>query len=86
MYVRSEPFPVLLGERRGVKRYLEPMAPNRWCGQEDCVVGPFSSREVAENFASRRVTFGQFEVYRFDIFAQGDGWYVEVVSAQRIAF
>ncbi len=82
MIVRNEPLPVLIGNGARSPRYIVPLVPNRWMGQENCVVGPFSSKEVAENFANYRVTFGQYESYHFEIFAQGDAWYVEVLHAR----
>jgi len=57
---------------------LPPVVPNRWQGQVDCRVGPFSGRAVAEHFAHRVVDFGMFEAFSRRIFARRDGWFVEV--------
>ena len=72
--------------RRAVARTLLPadpallpcVGPNRWQGQVDCRVGPFSGRTVAEHFAHRVVDFGSFEAFSRRIFARRDGWFVEV--------
>ena len=55
-----------------------PIVPNRWQGEYDCVVGPFSSHTVAEYFANAVVDFGQYETVSRKVFAKGDSWYVEV--------
>lgn len=52
--------------------------PTHWQGECDCIVGPFSSREVATNFANYVVDFSQFETPDMLIFASGDAWYLEV--------
>jgi hypothetical protein len=56
----------------------DAVVPNRWQGEADCLVGPFSSRDVAEYFASAVVDFGQYETVSRRIFAKGDAWFVEV--------
>ena len=55
-----------------------PIVPNRWQGECNCLVGPFSSRTVAEYFANAVVDFGQYETMSRSVFAKGDSWYVEV--------
>jgi len=57
---------------------LPQVVPNRWQGQVDCLVGPFSGRGVAEHFANRVVDFGSYDAYAGRIFARGDGWFVEI--------
>lgn len=57
---------------------LEEVVPNRWQGDVDCVVGPFSGRDVAVYFADRVVDFGQYEVFTMRVFARRNAWYVEV--------
>jgi hypothetical protein len=53
--------------------------PTHWQGECDCIVGPFSSREVATHFANYVVVgFAQFETLDTSIFANGDAWYLEV--------
>ena len=59
-------------------KVLEPTLPNCWQGQPDCVVGPFSSRNVAEYFAHVSVDFSHCNAIMESIFACGDAWYVEV--------
>lgn len=56
-----------------------PVVPNRWHGEVDCVIGPFSSQQVAEYYAKVVVDFGQFEISQ-RIFANGDSWYIEAES------
>lgn len=60
-------------------RQYQPIVPNRWHGEVDCVIGPFSSQQVAEYYAKVVVDFGQFEIVQ-RIFANGDSWYIETES------
>jgi hypothetical protein len=55
-----------------------PTLPNCWQGEVDCVVGPFSSKSVAEYFARSTVDFGHYNAIMERVFASGDAWYVEV--------
>lgn len=73
---RTHVFAPVVGGR-GV-RPLTPVSPNRWKGETDCVVGPFSSRSLAYDFAGMTTDFGQYEGVRFHVFAKRDSWYVEV--------
>jgi hypothetical protein len=57
---------------------VQTIVPNRWQGEYDCLVGPFSSRNVAEYFMSAVVDFGAYESFNRRVFAKGDSWYVEV--------
>ncbi len=59
-------------------RALTPISPNRWKGETDCLVGPFSSRNLAYGFANVTTDFGQYGGVRFHVFAKRDSWYVEV--------
>lgn len=54
--------------------------PTRWQGEVNCVVGPFSSRDIADYFANNIVDFGHFETLEMRVFASGDAWYVEVTK------
>ena len=67
-------------EPRGhsIRHGTEPIVPNRWQGEYDCLVGPFSSRTVADYFANAVVDFGHYETVSRKVFAKGDSWYVEV--------
>lgn len=68
-------------EARGLSSYAfiqNPIVPNRWQGECDCVVGPFSSKTVAEYFANAVVDFGQYETMSRAVIVKGDSWYVEV--------
>lgn len=58
--------------------HVQTIVPNRWQGEYDCLVGPFSSRNVAEYFVSAVVDFGAYESFSRRVFAKGDSWYVEV--------
>lgn len=58
---------------------LPHVGPARWKGHTDCLVGPFSSRGVADHFANRVVDFGSFDAHTGRIFARGDGWFVEIL-------
>jgi hypothetical protein len=57
---------------------VQTIVPNRWQGEYDCLVGPFSSRDVAEYFMSAVVDFGAYETFTRSVFAKGDSWYVAV--------
>jgi hypothetical protein len=59
--------------------------PTHWQGEVNCVVGPFSSREVAHYFANNVVDFGHFEDLVMRVFPNADAWYLEVTSAEREA-
>lgn len=52
-------------------------SPNLWRGETDCVVGPFSSLEVAQTYLAM-VQFCEFDCVLERVFAKGDGWYVTV--------
>lgn len=54
------------------------IVPNRWQGEADCAVGPFSGRRVATYFADRVVGLRQREACAMRVFARGNAWYVEV--------
>ncbi|UCH25838.1 MAG: hypothetical protein JSV66_18250 [Trueperaceae bacterium] len=75
----------MAGLNTGIYRPLErsypvpqTIIPNRWSGEHNCLVGPFSCREVAEHFANTQVDFGQYESFSERVlFIRGD-WYVEI--------
>jgi hypothetical protein len=62
----------------GYFSFNQTIVPNRWQGECDCFVGPFSSKHVAEHYVSAVVDFGQFESISRRVFAKGDSWFVEV--------
>ena len=68
---------VALKDKQGIQLH-QPVSPNRWQGEANCIVGPFSSRTVAEYFAHPVVDFGHYEVTTKQIFVKGDSWYVEI--------
>lgn len=56
------------------------LGPSRWQGDSNCVVGPFSSQEVAHYFAT--VVVGAYEgLQAQEIFALRDAWYVKVMPS-----
>ena len=55
-----------------------PLSPAVWQGEVDCVVGPFSSRKLAQNFVTFQVDFDPEAAVVNDLFARGDAWYVEL--------
>lgn len=64
------------------QRKCYPVTPNRWQGQKDCVVGPFSDQRVANYFRDTVVNFNR----PARIFPLRDAWYVEVLEdSQRVA-
>jgi hypothetical protein len=67
-------------ESSAFKALSNSIVPNRWQGESNCLVGPFSSRTVAEYFANAVVDFGQYETCSRRIFAKGDSWFVEVME------
>jgi len=69
--------PIWIRDDTGV-RSLEPTLPNCWHGEADCVVGPFSSKMVAEYFALSSVERKAFASATDSVFANGDAWYVEI--------
>jgi hypothetical protein len=69
-------FPIWIRDDTGV-RTLYPTLPNCWQGEAGCIVGPFSSKTVAEYFIQTSVDFGQYDAILEEVFASGDGWYVE---------
>ena len=58
----------------------QPISPNCWQGESSCLIGPFSSKEVAEYFAYPLVNHGPYDVVIARIFAKGNAWYVEVIA------
>ncbi len=69
--------PLRIGDQ-DASQAMTVVVPNRWQGEANCAVGPFSSKEVAHYFAGRVVDFGQYEVFSMRVFAKRDAWYVEV--------
>ncbi|UCH24258.1 MAG: hypothetical protein JSV66_09885 [Trueperaceae bacterium] len=72
--IYAVPVRSLLGEYRT----YTPVSPNRWNGESNCLVGPFSCHEVARRFADAPVEFGQYETYIEQVLVVGDSWYVEI--------
>ncbi|MEJ2288588.1 MAG: hypothetical protein P8Y02_08070 [Deinococcales bacterium] len=67
-------------QREQRSQELPVVVPNRWQGEVDCAVGPFSGRDVAAYFANRGVEFGQYETFQMRIFSHRDAWFVAVRS------
>lgn len=55
---------------------VEPKLPNTWQGEPNCVVGPFSSKTVAQTFVA--LSCDQVLLRTERIFAKRDAWYVEL--------
>jgi len=71
----------VVASTQGLSTYAfsqNPIVPNRWQGECNCLVGPFSSETVADYFANSVVDFGHYETMSRRVFAKGDSWYVEV--------
>jgi hypothetical protein len=56
----------------------QPILPNQWTGETDCIIGPFTGRNVAELFVNRAVDFGHYETFHQRIFEGDDAWFIEV--------
>lgn len=57
------------------------VAPDRWCGECDCDVGPFAERHVAHAFVGLGAEHGSYEVFRFQLFSAPGGWYLRITRA-----
>lgn len=75
----ASPETIVWSSSAGIQQ-SSPISPNSWHGEGDCLVGPFSSREVAEYFAHPVVDFGHYDVCAKSIFVRRDSWYVEIES------
>jgi len=58
------------------------VAPNRWLGECDSLIGPFASRRAAEWFANAMVDFGQYECLRETIVVHAGLYYVQACGMQ----
>jgi hypothetical protein len=72
--------PIAVRNASGVT-FRQPILPNCWKGEKDCIVGPFSGKSVAEYFANYAVDFGQYEGFSYRMFVKGVEWYIEVNDA-----
>jgi hypothetical protein len=70
--------PVVTKDEAGMLHKRVPVLPNRWKGETDCLVGPFSDASVAQYFAGYVVDFGQYSAYSYNVFVSYDSWYVEI--------
>jgi hypothetical protein len=69
---------VLVGQEESVQE-LPVVVPCQWAGERDCLVGPFSSKGVAETFAERfAITFVALSTE--PILARHDSWYVAIAA------
>lgn len=57
------------------------VAPHHWCGEADCLVGPFASAEIAWKFAGLGPCRGAYEVHRFELRQLVGGVYLGVTRA-----
>lgn len=70
--------PVVTRDEAGVLHKRVPVLPNRWKGEMNCLVGPFSDASVARYFAGYVVDFGHYSAYNYNVFVAYDSWYVEI--------
>lgn len=62
-----------------VLREIPVVVPNKWSGEKGCLVGPFSSKEVAKAFAEIYAPmFARLEDE--PLFARRDSWFVTVAG------
>ena len=73
--------PVAVSNTSGVE-FRYPVLPNCWKGETGCIVGPFSSKDVAEYFSNYAVDFGQYEDFSYRMFVKGCEWYIEINDAE----
>ena len=74
---------LVVSDLSGILRTYYPVVPNKWQGEHGCLVGPFSSRAVAEYFSNYVVDLGPYPVSAERILAKGDAYYVEVQRFNR---
>ena len=67
---------------RNVQRHRY-VAPHRWAGEHSCLVGPFSSREVASQFEHYVLHRAGTRTSESAVRQLRDGWYIAV--PQRIS-
>lgn len=67
----------------GVSRGGTPeiVAPHRWCGEGDCLVGPFTNAQIAWTFAGLGLSRGAYEVHHFELHHGARGVYLKVTRA-----
>lgn len=53
------------------------VAPNRWMGECDCLIGPFTCQRVAESFANAMVEFGHYECVCQRVVVHAGTYFVE---------
>lgn len=73
--------PIAVRDTTGVT-FRHPILPNCWKGETNCIVGPFSSKDIATYFTNYAVDFGQYEGFSYRTFVKGCEWYVEISSIE----
>lgn len=58
-----------------------PIAPHRWCGERDCLIGPFPHDRAAHAFTGAGPAGEAYENYRFELCTDGTGIYLRVTRA-----
>lgn len=86
--------PIAVRNASGVQ-FRHPVSPSSWRGQTDCIVGPFSSKDVAAYFTrhamalmladSAQAVSIRHEAYDFRVFVKGCEWYIEIQHATALA-
>lgn len=60
------------------RRSQRTVTPNRWMGEGDCLIGPFTCRRSAASFAGLMVDFGHYENLGRQVVVLRGTYYVEV--------
>lgn len=66
----------------GDRNALEVVAPNRWMGECDRLIGPFTCRRSAESFANTMVDFGQYERLCQTVVVHEGTYFVQACSVE----
>ncbi|MEJ2668303.1 MAG: hypothetical protein P8Z81_14620, partial [Deinococcales bacterium] len=73
--------PSVVSSDAGPSRERRPQStvkPNRWMGEGDCLIGPFTCRRSAAAFAGLMVDFGHYENLGRQVVVVKGTYYVEV--------
>lgn len=55
--------------------------PNQYCGEQDCNVGPFSDKNVADTFVGHLRSRNLIPNQEVSVFAKGTDWIVQFSTA-----
>ena len=76
--------PIAVRNPSGIQFRL-PVSPSSWHGQAGCIVGPFSSSDIAQYFTRRVLNDPKHPEYEYRVFVKGCEWYVEIQGIQALA-